>query len=132
MIKSFISNNMAETRNIAPIKLELLLAVVHDEKAAYFSSLIQSYQANLQFKMPAKGTTHLLLSYLGVTESPKTLLVSVVRSDEAPKLIETLEETFQKGKKYKGIAFTVSLTSVIGTLVYGFLANDKRVIKEKE
>ena len=56
------------------MKLELLMAIVHNEKAAYFSSLIQSHQANLQFSMPAKGTTHLVLSYLGLTEQPKTQL----------------------------------------------------------
>lgn len=122
---------MAQTRNIAPIKLELLMAIVHNEKAAYYSSIIQSHQANLQFSMAAKGTTHLVLSYLGINEEPKTLLMSVVRSDEAPKLIEQLEETFKKGKNYKGVAFTIKLTSVIGTLVYGFLANDKRAVKEE-
>ena len=41
------------TRNIAPMKLELLLAVVHNNKAAYFSSLIQSHKANLQLTVPA-------------------------------------------------------------------------------
>jgi hypothetical protein len=122
---------MAETRNIAPMKLELLMAVVHNEKVAYYSSIIQSHQANIQFSMAAKGTTHLVLSYLGITEEPKTLLLSVVRADEAPKLIEQLEETFKKGKNYKGVAFTIKLTSVIGTLVYGFLANDKRAVKEE-
>lgn len=122
---------MAETRNIAPMKLELLMAVVHNEKAAYYSSIIQSHQANIQFSMAAKGTTHLVLSYLGITEEPKTLLLSIVRADEAPKLIEQLEETFKKGKNYKGVAFTIKLTSVIGTLVYGFLANDKRAVKEE-
>ncbi|MBQ6179574.1 MAG: hypothetical protein IJK32_08665 [Bacteroidales bacterium] len=121
---------MSQTRNIAPVKLELLLAVVHDEKAPYYIRLLQSYQSNLQFTTAAKGITHLILSYLGMTETPKTLLVSVVRADEVPKIIEELEENFQKGKKYKGIAFTVELTSVIGTLVYGFLANDKRTVKE--
>lgn len=130
MIKSFTLNNMAETRNIAPVKLELLLAVVHDEKAAYYIRLLQSFQSNLQFSTAAKGITHLVLSYLGMTESPKTLLVGVVRADEAPKIIEELETTFHKGKKYKGIAFTIGMTSVIGTLVYGFLANDKRTVKE--
>ena len=122
---------MAQTRNIAPIKLELLMAIVHNEKVAYYSSIIQSHQANLQFSMAAKGTTHLVLSYLGINEEPKTLLMSVVRTDEAPKLIEQLEETFKKGKNYKGVAFTIKLTSVIGTLVYGFLANDKRAVKEE-
>ena len=123
---------METTRNIAPMKLELLLAVVHNDKAAYFSSLIQSHQANLQLTVPAKGTTHLILDYLGLTEKPKSLVVSVVRADQAAGLIELLDQTFQKGKGYKGIAFTIPMTSVIGSLVYGFLSNDKRTVKEQE
>jgi hypothetical protein len=122
---------MAETRNIAPMKLELLLAVVHNDKAAYFSSLIQSHKANLQLTVPTKGTTHLILDYLGFTEKPKSLVMSVVRADKAASLIDLLDQTFKKGKNYKGVAFTVPMTSVIGTLVYGFLANDKRTVKEE-
>ena len=122
---------MEETRNIAPMKLELLMAIVHNNKAAYFSSLIQSHKANLQLTMPAKGTTHLILDYLGLTERPKSLIMSVVRADQAGNLISLLDETFQKGKDYKGIAYTIPLTSVIGTLVYGFLSNDKRTVKEE-
>ena len=122
---------MEKTRSIAPMKLELLLAVVHNDKAAYYSSLIQSHQANLQLSMPAKGTTHLILSYLGLAERPKTLIISVVRADEAGRLISLLDETFKKGRDYKGLAFTVPLTSVIGALAYGFLSNDKRTVKEE-
>ena len=113
------------------MKLELLLAVVHDDKAAYFSSLIQSHQANLQLTVPAKGTTHLILNYLGLTDRPKSLVLSVVRADQAAGLIDLLDQTFKKRKGYKGIAFTVPMTSVIGTLVYGFLSNDKRTVKEE-
>ena len=113
------------------MKLELLLAVVRNDKAAYFSSLIQSHQANLQLTVPAKGTTHLILNYLGLTENPKSLVMSVVRADKAASLISLLDQTFKKGKNYKGIAFTVPMTSVVGTLVYGFLANDKRTVKEE-
>ena len=123
---------MEETRNIAPMKLELLLAVVHNDKAAYFSSLIQSHKANLQLTVPAKGTTHLILDYLGLTERPKSLVMSVVRAAESASLIDLLDQTFKKGKAYKGIAFTIPMTSVIGTLVYGFLSNDKRTVKEEE
>ena len=123
---------MAETRNTAPMKLELLLAVVHNDKAAYFSSLIQSHKANLQLTVPAKGTTHLILNYLGLTERPKSLVMSVVRAAESASLIDLLDQTFKKGKAYKGIAFTIPMTSVIGTLVYGFLSNDKRTVKEEE
>ena len=121
---------MEEKRNIAPMKLEMLLAVVHNSKAAYYSSIIQSHQANLQFTVPAKGTTHLLLNYLGLTDRPKSLLMSIVRADQAGNLISLLDETFRKGGDYKGVAFTVRLTSTIGTLAYGFLSNDKRVKEE--
>ena len=113
------------------MKLELLLAVVHNDKAAYFSSLIQSHKANLQLTVPAKGTTHLILDYLGLTDRPKSLVMSVVRADQAASLIDLLDQTFKKGKNYKGIAFTIPMTSVIGTLVYGFLSNDRRTVKEE-
>ena len=123
---------MENTRNIAPIKLELLLAIVHSSKAAYYSSIIQSHQANVQFMVPAKGTSHLIMSVLSYTEVPKYLIVSVVRSDEAGSLFEQLTESFAKGKDLKGVAFSVKLSSVIGTQVYGFLANDKRTVKQEE
>jgi len=122
---------MENTRNIAPMKLELLMAVVHNDKTAYYSSLIQSHQANLQMTVPAKGTTHLILDYLGLNERPKTLIISVVRADQSEKLLGLLDDLFKKGKDYKGLAFTLPMTSVIGTLVYGFLSNDKRTVKEE-
>ncbi len=112
------------------MKLEVLMAVVGNEKAAYYSSIIQSHQANLQLSVPAKGTAPLILDFLGLTDRPKTLIVSVVRSDQADELIERLEELFAKGKTYGGLAFTVPMTSVIGTLSYGFLSNDIRTVKK--
>ena len=42
--------------------------------------------------MPAKGTTHLILDTLGFTDRPKYLILSVVRADQAPKLISLLDE----------------------------------------
>lgn len=123
---------MEPTRNIAPVKLEMLLAIVHNSKLAYYSSIIQSHQANLQFTVAAKGTTHLILNYLGLSaDRPKTLILSVVRADEAASLIEQLKDTFNKGGDYKGVAFTVRLTSTIGALAYGFLANEKSVKEEQ-
>ena len=119
---------MPDKKNIAPVKLELLLAIVHNNKQAYFSSLIQSQQANLQVTLPCKGTTHLILNYLGLADRPKTLVMSVVRSDEAGGIISLLHEHFLKGGDYKGVAFTLPFSSMIGTLAYGFLSNEKQVI----
>ena len=72
---------MEGTRNIAPVKLEMLMAVVHNSKLAYYCSVIQSHQANMQFTVAAKGTTHLILNYLGLSaDRPKSLILSVVRT----------------------------------------------------
>ncbi len=121
---------MDETRNIAPMKLEMLVAIVPEKKVAYFSSLIQSCQANMQVTLPAQGTTHILFNYLGIVEKPKNMIISIVRQDEAQKIIDILNENFQKAKELRGVAFTVRLASLIGTQVYGFLSNDKRVMEE--
>lgn len=112
------------------MKLEMLLAIVHNNKAAYYSSIIQSHQANLQFTVPAQGTSHLILNYLGLADRPKSLIMSVVRADEAGDLIDQLNETFQKGKDYKGIALTIPFSSMVGSLAYGFLSNEKKVKEE--
>lgn len=123
-------NAMPETRNIAPMKLEVVVAIVHDNKKAYYSSLIQAHQANIQFTIPCKGTSHFLLGYLGLNERPKTLIASVVREDQSKDLIDILNDNFQKGKDYKGVAFTIPFSSMIGTLAYGFLSNEK-IVKEE-
>lgn len=112
------------------MKLEVIAMVVHNSKAAYYSSLVQGHQANLQMSFPCKGTTHQLLGMLGMTDRPKTLIMSVVRADESAGLIEILQEHFHKGGDYKGVAFTVPLSSMIGTLAYGFLSNEK-IVKEE-
>ena len=121
---------MSETRNIAPVKLELFIAVVKNKKAAYYSSIVQSHQVNMQFLTPASGVNHLILDSLGLTGTPRTLIVGVVRADEAQQLIDDFAETSAKGDEYNALAFTVSLTSVIGTLVYGFLGNEKTTVQQ--
>ena len=123
---------MSGTKNIAPMKLEVLVAVVHDGKADFYASIIQSHRANIRLTTPAQGTTHFVLNYLGLVERPKTMIVSVVREDQSKKLMSTLEELFARGKDYKGVAFTIPMSSIIGTVSYGFLADDKRTIKEEQ
>ena len=122
---------MEKTKIIAPMRLEMLFAIVHNDKVAYYSSIIQSHMANLQLSVAAKGTTHMLLDYLGFTERPKTMIMSMVRADQAGALIETLDEQFKKGKNYKGLAFTLPLSSIIGTRAYGFLSDDQRTVKQE-
>lgn len=118
-------------KNIAPEKLELLIAIVNAPKVRFYTNLIQSSEANLYLAVQASGTSEkAIMNYLGLNQSNRSAIFSVVREDKLKDLLEVLDENFSKIKDGGGIAITVPLTSVIGTLVYGFLSNDKRTIQQ--
>lgn len=118
-------------KNIAPEKLELLIAIVNAPKVRYYTNLIQSSEANLQLVVQASGTSEkAILNYLGLNQDTRQAIFSVVRQDKVKDLLELLDEKFSTVKDGGGIAVTVPLSSIIGALTYGFLSNDKRTIKQ--
>ena len=118
-------------KNIAPEKLELLIAIVNAPKVRYYSNLIQSSEANMQLVVQASGTSEkAILNYLGLNQDTRQAIFSVVRQDKVKDLLELLDEKFSTVKDGGGIAVTVPLSSIIGALTYGFLSNDKRTIKQ--
>lgn len=112
-------------------RLKLLITIVNRRKAEYFCDLIQSFDVNMQIVTIAKGTADAkMLDLLGLNDSDKVVIFSVIQENKIPDALHTLDEKFNAIKDGKGIACTVSLTSVIGTLIYGFLSNNKSVVKE--
>lgn len=109
---------------LAPHKLKLLFTVVNREKTELYTDLLQSFSVNLQLSVFAEGTaTRETLHLLGLTESEKALILSVIRADEADRILSFLEEKFRTVKNGKGIAYTVPMTSTVGVTIYRFLAN---------
>lgn len=118
--------------NVAPIKLKLLITVVNRNKAEYYLDLIQSHDVNMQAVALANGTADQnTLRLLGLTDTEKAVIFSVIKSDKLPDALIQLEEKFKTVKGGNGIAFTVPFTSVIGTLIYGFLSDNRTVVKEE-
>ncbi len=110
----------------APQKLKLLFTVVNRNKAEFYIDLLNSFEVNMQLAMAAHGTASTeMLSYLGLTESEKVLIISVIREDMEKMALDALEEKFNKIKNGKGIAYTVPLTSTIGVAIYQFLSNNQ-------
>ena len=108
----------------APIKLELLITIVEKNKAEFYIDLIQSFDVNFQFSEPAHGTAKAdILDYLGLADSDKTVIFSVVRSDRLEELMYTLDMKFRTIKGGKGVAVSIPFSSMIGTSVYAFLCN---------
>ena len=109
---------------IAPRKLKLLVTVVNREKAEFYTDLLQSFEVNFQTAMNARGTASKeTLRLLGIGETDKTVIFSVIREDMCDKALATLEQKFKTIRNGKGIAYTVPMTGTIGVAIYRFLSN---------
>lgn len=109
---------------IAPRKLKLLVTVVNREKAEFYTDLLQSFEINFQTSMNARGTASKeTLRLLGIGESDKTVIFSVIREDMCDKALSMLEQKFKTIRNGKGIAYTIPMTGTIGVAIYRFLSN---------
>lgn len=108
----------------APTKMQLLFTVVNRKKTEFFLDLLQNYEVNMQLALSASGTAGTnMMALLGLTDSEKSVIISVIRRDMAAEAMAALEEKFKTVKGGKGIAYTVPLTSTIGVAIYQFLSN---------
>ena len=125
------ANDPDKKRKVAPVKLELLITVVPRAKGNFYMDLIQSYDVNMQVGVAGKGTANgEILRLLGLDGNEKTVIFSVVREDRLDELAYMLEQKFRSIKNGDGIAAAVPFSSMIGTLLFGFLSNNRRAVRE--
>ena len=122
------------TGNLAPERLVLLVTVVNKGKGTFFSDLLQqTFDANLQMCFVGDGTARSdLIEFLGLKDSRRSVIFSVVRASQLDAIEAALEDRFVTVNGGTGIAFTIPLSSVIGKLSYGFLSNERRLIEGEE
>lgn len=107
-------------------KLKLLITVVNRNKAEFYMDFLHDYEVNFQTSVMAQGTAKSDTLYmLGLEDSDKSVIFSILREDKATEALQALDTKFHTLKNGKGIAFTVPLTSVIGVAIYRFLSNHK-------
>ena len=108
----------------APNKLMLLFTIVNRNKAEFYVDVLQKFEINMQLVLAASGTASTnIQSLLGLTDTDKSVIISVIRRDKCRAALSELEEKFKTVKGGKGIAYTVPMTSTIGVAIYQFLAN---------
>lgn len=114
----------SKKRNLAPKKLQLLITVVNRKKAEFYADFLQEFEVNMQLSFAAEGTANTeMLNLLGLSDSEKSVIFSVIKEERADEALAALEEKFTRIKNGKGIAFTVPMTDTIGVAIYQFLAN---------
>ena len=124
-------NNASSAPKVNSGKLMLLVSIVPNNKAEFYTDLLQSsFEVNFQWTARARGTANAeMLSLSEWNDQTKTAIFSVIKQERAKEALATLENKFNTIKKGKGIAFTVPFSSMIGVAAYGFLSNNLKTVK---
>lgn len=121
------------SNTVSDNRLELLVTIVGRSKGEYYIDLLQSFDVNMQFVALGTGTADAqMLSNFGLTDSDKTVIFSVIQSSKISDALYVLERKFKTIKNGKGIAYTIPFSSVIGTLIFGFLSNNRMAVKQED
>lgn len=107
-------------------RLKMLVTVVDRSKTIFYQDLLEQFEVNVQMILYGKGTANSeMLNLLGLDESDKAVILSYIKEERVKDAIDTLNEKFHKVKNGKGVAFTISLDSIIGVSMYQLLSNDR-------
>ena len=127
------SANKSNPNTVTSNRLELLVTVVNKKKAEFYTDLLQDFDVNMQVTAFGHGTADAkMLVYLGLTDNEKAVIFSVIQQNMLRSAMDMLEYKFKTIKDGKGIAFSIPLTSVIGTLIFRFLSNNRMAVKEEK
>ena len=120
--KTNIKKTHEQKKPLAPHKLMLLITVIPRNKADFYLDLLQAFEVNVQLEVSAFGTAR---KGFGLLESDleKQVLFSVIREDNLPQAVATLEDKFATIRGGKGVACAIPFTSMIGVASYQFLSN---------
>jgi hypothetical protein len=108
----------------APKKLKILITIVDRRKTDFYLDVLEGFEVNMQTVIYGHGTApNDMLHYLGLSQTDKAVIVSVVKEDKIKEITVAFEDKYFKTKNGKGIAFTIPITSLIGVSIYQFLSN---------
>ncbi len=108
----------------SPDKLEILVTVINRQKTEFYIDLLHNFEINLQLVLNGRGTaTSSITSMLGLADSDKSVIFSIIRKDKVKDALGTLEDKFTSVRNGKGVAYTIPMSSVIGVAIYQFISN---------
>ncbi len=111
-------------------KLKVMMTVVSRAKADFFMDHIQSFGVNMQTVVYGKGTAPKeIATAMGLLDSDRALIISIIGEDRLPAALESLEEKFNTIPGGKGIAYTIPMASIIGKSIFNFLSDNRDAVR---
>ena len=97
------------------MRIRLMVIILDRGKGARAAELFASYGLPLHYGTPGRGTANSeLLDYLGLGETEKDVVFSLVTGCTIPGLLQAAGEKLQLATPGKGILFTIPLSAVSG------------------
>ena len=97
------------------MRIRLMVIILDRGKGARAAELFASYGLPLHYGTPGRGTANSeLMDYLGLGETEKDVVFSLVPGCTIPGLLQAAGEKLQLATPGKGILFTIPLSAVSG------------------
>lgn len=105
-------------------KLSLFVTIVNTGQGDAVANLFKNLNVSAQFIQKAEGTANRSIKdLLGIEDNRKEVVLSIIRTEDVPNAKREVESFFLASKRNKGIAISISMTSIVGVTAYRFLAN---------
>ena len=112
---------MEEKQSIS--KLKLLVTIVNRGKGSEVTEFLKEFGVNCQTICLGYGTADSeLLSYLGLGETEKEIVLSLITEEDHQRAFPALADKMQLGRVGHGVAFSIELNSVGGPRTYEFFS----------
>lgn len=122
---------MENNEKCIPKKIKMLVTIIDRGKGEKLAEMFR--EENIVYNLIAlgKGTAKSeILDYLGLGQTEKDIVISVVQEYDVPKIMDKLKEKMQLKKPGSGIAFTVPINSVDSALALELISSLKDGRKE--
>lgn len=105
------------------------MTIVNRNKVEFFVDVLTGFEVNMQMIVYGNGTAPKDLDLLGLNHSEKAIIFSFIKESQQKQILETLNDRFYRIRSGKGIAYVMTINSIIGVYLYQFLSNNTESIR---
>lgn len=107
-----------------PKKIKLLISIVDRGKGQKFTEMYKNNNVKYNLIALGSGTAESeILDYLGLGETEKDIVISIVHEDDVKTIMNNLREKMHLSKPGNGIAFTIPITSIDSAITLDYLCS---------